>query len=149
MMQLSVHGGGCCGIRHIFGFGMGNSVKQKLLAKPKGDYDLKALFTEARPEETHLARLKAIIDFKDQKWPYGIIEVVLTDYAVYKNNPYDEQDKYNQVKYWRKELEKLGFKLVSKCFNSNSQNNDYVFHRCVEPPKKKSKKKTTVSLRAR
>lgn len=137
MFYLACHGGLCCGIKHIYHFGTGDTTKKKLPAKLAHSYGAgnKNLYTEEAPTETAARRLKRIVAFKDRKWPYGIIEVVLTDYASYGNS----SDSVNQVKYWQPVLEKLGFKLVSKCYNSNSGNNDYVFHRCKDKPKRKKK----------
>lgn len=151
-MFLARHGGACCGIRHIFNFGTGDTVNKMLPAiTPETlksmQQNSSLIFRKEAPEETYLQRLERLIAHKDANWPYGVIEVVLTDYAVYGDENDVGRAYYDQVRYWRKPLEKLGFKLVTKCFNSNSHNYDYIFHRCVEPPKKKTVKKSSVSLR--
>lgn len=135
MFYLVSHGGHCCGIKHIYYFEIGDTTKTRLPAKLAHlcNPGNKNLYTDAAPAETAARRLKRIITFKDKHWPYGIIEVVLTDYVSYG----ESSDQVNQVKYWQPVLEKLGFKLVSKCYNSNSGNNDYVFHRCRDKPVRK------------
>jgi len=120
-MQAYIHGGKCCGIKHIEG--LGYHPHTMLPAKRRGKgmkhegycymNSTRAFFYEAAPAETHLQRLKRIIAFIHANRPQGVIEVVLSDF---------------QLASWRPEIEAEGFKLVNKCRNSNSGGTIHIYH---------------------
>ena len=120
-MQAYIHGGKCCGIKHIQG--LGYDPDDMLPAKRRGKKlknegscymnSTRPFFYESAPAETYLKRLERIIAFIHANRPQGVIEVVLTSY---------------QLIHWRPKIEALGFKLVNKCRNSNSGHTIHIYH---------------------
>lgn len=125
-MQAYLHGGKCCGIKHIEGFpwrpGDVLSAKKasKANTKHEGDYFMRSsipFFTDAAPSETGGERFDRIVEFIKTHRPQGVIEVVLA---------------YYQLPSWQDFLFERGFKLVTKCKNSNSGNKIFIYHLAVE-----------------
>lgn len=121
-MRLILHGGKCCGFKHIYG--LGNSPtnytpRKRKTAKLKNEGDAymsstRSFFYEAAPEETKGQRLDRLLKFLDEKRPKGICEIILADW---------------QLVAWRDFIKARGFVEVNKCKNSNSGNTIYVYHR--------------------
>jgi hypothetical protein len=141
-LWAAYHGGGCCGMSHIYSF---PPTPETPLCERAAVTDLNTTYTaqpygprhlamQALPEETGVERLKRLIDVIEDGTvveaecgadccgyetdgdgrPYGIIEVVLTE---------------GQAKLWEKTLLSLDFKEVNRCKNSNSMNVIIVYHR--------------------
>lgn len=128
-MKIKLHGGDCCGVKHIHGlnhwpelsmaarkgtkmtsFGqkhpmyghtMSGGHNDMMTQNPKKNCDF---FCEAAPKESYEDRFKRFVDYIKSNRPHGIIEVVLNT---------------TQPK-WVPVLEKHGFKAVSSGTNSNS-----------------------------
>lgn len=122
-MNVYLHGGKCCGIKHIFGLGtspndlIGAKRKTKGIKKDesRGYYNSTLnFFSPSAPQEKYKDRLKRIVDWIIERRPQGIIEIVLSNY---------------QINFWRQHVEALGFEQVSKANNSNSNGVIYVFHK--------------------
>ena len=139
MAQLKCvyHGGKCCGIKTIYGFGYGDNAKKhmedSLYETGDGtpeDYDKSGdevssdlpFFTEEAPEESTLDRLDRYLSFIEKWRPSGIVEITLAETM-------SNVDSYwNQVRIWEKDLLDRGFKEVNKHKNSNSGNIVHVYH---------------------
>lgn len=133
-MKITFHGGECCGIRHISGFGTEPNAKLSALEAIKypGDRVAEAdtyglpvsscfnVYTLDAPEETYVERLDRYLKFLDEFRPQGITEVTLAD---------DGTDYDNQLPEWEPLLLERGFVPVTNCYNSNSGNRVYVYHR--------------------
>lgn len=127
-MHLAFHGGKCCGIKTIYGFGDGkdapNQVVDALEAVKADDSDIlyndvrsdQRFFHEAAPAEPRIARLDRYIDYIKMRRPRHIVEVTLAE------GPFCNQ------KVWYDLLEQRGFIMVNKGKNSNSGNLVKVFH---------------------
>lgn len=124
-MQAYIHGGKCCGIKHIQGLGwdpgewVGRKKKSRPLKSEATSYmnSTRPFFYEAAPAETYERRLDRIIAFIKEKRPRGVIEVVLSDH---------------QLVAWRSKIEDRGFKLVTKAKNSNSGGSIHIYHLVTE-----------------
>jgi len=135
-MRMTLHRGGCCGIRHIY-LGPGQTPSSTCLEKAAG---FSAQLGEATngecytgkafPQETHLERFDRYLELDAKDRPKGIVEVVLIDYRVYGAPSNKIRKKYNQLPQWEDVLLERGFKRVSECINSNSTNGMYVYHLC-------------------
>jgi hypothetical protein len=135
-MRIGLHGGMCCGIKHIFE--LGNSPDNIVPAKTGGDkkiysdvnytYESSELnfFYKAAPEETYLKRFDRYLKFLEEERPAGIVEVSLvTPGTVYT---------WTQAK-WVPVITERGFKEVTPeggVYNSNSGNKVRVFHLYME-----------------
>lgn len=117
------HGGKCCGIRTIYGFG--HNPDKKLLALPEVTHECikteplkyaNRAMHKARPEETALERFNAYIALHKNTVGEGILEVVV---AV---------GNFERQECWIPILLKNKFKLVSHSYNMNSFNRVFVFH---------------------
>lgn len=130
-MRISLHGGDCCGIKHIHGLGPHpdhgmlcarkarkmTSFGQKLMPavndmrsrNPRKNEDF---FNEAAPQELPKDRFKRFVKFIKKHRAHGIIETVINT---------------NQ-KAWEPVFEKHGFKRVSFGQNSNSYQTIFVYH---------------------
>jgi len=120
-MQAYIHGGKCCGIKHISGLGYHpeECLPAKKRSKPlkhEGSCYMNSsrpFFHVPAPAETYLQRFDRILAFIHANRPKGVVEVVLTG---------------TQLLYWRALLEERGFTLVNKCKNSNSGNTIHIYH---------------------
>lgn len=126
-MHLGYHGGKCCGIKVIYGFGANPDdevMEDALDAIPITHADSMGhtvrssdrFFHESAPRETALQRLDRYISYIKERRPEHIIEVVLA------KGHFIDQSKWFPV------LEEKGFKKVNSCKNSNSGNTVHVFH---------------------
>lgn len=122
-MDVYLHGGKCCGIKHIFGLGsspnsfIDDKRKTKGIKKNEsvGYYNSTLnFFSPSAPQEKYKDRLKRIVGWIIKMRPHGIIEIVLSNF---------------QINFWREHVEALGFTQVSKANNSNSNGVIYVFHK--------------------
>lgn len=129
-MRLLFHGGLCCGIKHIRNFSTyTDDMLPAVAAGTVRNHDQYGhavnseldFFTEEAPIESAIDRLDRLLAFCDKKRPSGIIEVTLAK-GLY----------IDQLKVWEGELLKRGFKLVNSCYNSNSNNRVFVYHRNKE-----------------
>lgn len=120
-MQAYIHGGKCCGIKHIQGLGWSpnetivRKKKTRPLKSEASSYmnSTRPFFCDSAPAETYEKRLDRIIDFIEAKRPKGVIEVVLSD---------------SQLILWRSKIEARGFELVTKAKNSNSGGTIHIYH---------------------
>lgn len=129
-MKVLLHGGFCCGIKHIAGVSLPEySAEPRTELKGEATsykrHTLNAVndmhrelygedfFCEAAPMEKHPERLKRMVDFVKNARSHGLIEVVI--------------QKVNQKK-WVPFLEELGFKMVSEFKNGNTSCLLQVWH---------------------
>lgn len=129
-MYIANHGGMCCGIKHIFQMGTSpNAVDSRIeqsTAKRPNTRDVSYIPAESSdnfyhldaPSETKLERLKRYINFLSERRPSHIVEVVISE---------SKWEHQNQIA-WMPVLEELGFKKVSRAFNSNSGNTVHIYH---------------------
>lgn len=129
-MYIKLHGGACCGIKHIHEMGYHpDEVLAARLAKTgdetsfgryhhNGVNDAHAdtypedFFNDEAPKETRAERLARLLEFLKKHRPHGIVEIVLVS---------------NQHQ-WYHTLEGHGFKKVTEAKNSNTSNQLRVFH---------------------
>lgn len=131
-MYIKLHGGACCGVKHIHE--LGTDPHAMLTARDTladdqtsfgrhgcdGVNDAHAdtypedFFNEAAPKEKRTERLDRLIAFLKANRPHGIIEIVLI----------------NLQNQWFPLLEERGFKKVSEAVNSNTDRTLNVFHLC-------------------
>jgi hypothetical protein len=103
-IKLANHGGGCCGIRHIWNFWL----------KPGQFVKAREAFNVKYPIQTSEERLVEVCKTREKHVLHGIIEVVLV--ASEREN-------------WHEALLRNGFRQVNANKNSNSNNNIYIYHR--------------------
>ena len=128
-IKIQTHGGRCCGIKSIHGF-RGNRPEDPVLAKkamPDNHWSTDLYghsvgqnynwYRPKRPKETYLERFEEYIRYIQEHRPGGLIEVTMTG---------GQLRSYGGG--WRPHLERLGFKLVSEFYNSNSSDTVYVYH---------------------
>lgn len=133
-LQLSNHGGMCCGIKSIWNFGNGPDsltypefAREAAPAVNNNDryFDVSpqnvSFFTDAAPAETRVERLDRFIEFVKKRRPSHIIEAVLANTA----------SEFWQ-KAWVPVLEERGFKEVTSALNSNSDNVVTVYHLVIK-----------------
>jgi hypothetical protein len=137
-MNMIYHGGLCCGIKTIHKFpDSPNSTLEEV--KATDGQGLSVYESGRRPEcrptvmpaETALERLDRLIAHKDKNWPYGVIEAVLVSTTGAANAGKPD----SQVAVWGPILEERGFECVTQCYNSNSWNTIFIYHRVVDKPK--------------
>lgn len=125
-MQRVFHGGHCCGMTTIFGFGSTAALLPATVKKTRSELIAEGLHAaypdDPFPSESQEDRLKRLIYLTENTRPSGIIEVVLVDQQV---NGYDLPE---YIK-WGEVLKTLNFKLVNRHKNSNSGKFINVFHR--------------------
>lgn len=119
----SVHGGGCCGMTHIWHFPDSPSptlpahkalTGKEYLGASAINPGIVLQANESYPSQTAGERLRDALKRIDSERSQGIVEAVLTQH---------------QTPFWQKTLESNGFKLVNENKNSNSGNRLFVFHR--------------------
>lgn len=147
-MQLINHGGHCCGVKHLRGFGNPQEKSLEILLVAQRGVDLvfdgKRYVSKDNPERDHISletRITektreqafddAVSEFQKRdpekdngRFKGGILEVILTD--KFFENIYG--------KFWTDKLKTAGFVLVSRFLNTNSNNVCNVFHLYREPP---------------
>lgn len=124
-MRLILHGGKCCGFKHIYDLGEGPSEiepKKRKTKKLKNEGSAyisspRSFFWPSAPEETKGERLDRLLTFLDDYRPRGICEIILSDW---------------QLVAWRNFIRERGFVEVNSCKNSNSGNRIYIYHRNQE-----------------
>jgi hypothetical protein len=137
-MNLIYHGGFCCGIKTIhalYSSPSSQATEIKEATRPQTSYggDVTDGTSGAKgnwfvgnvPKETYLERLDRYLQFTDSQRQAGVLEIVLADNA-------SDSSAFNQNAAWQFLLEERGFKLVTKCRNSNTNNNIYIYHRAKE-----------------
>lgn len=131
MLNLTYHGGGCCGINHIRNLSAPsfilNEEEFKTGATPSAGWTTRGApvaFHTTRPKETCLERFDAFIELVKQARTSGAIEVVLAD-ATY--DPASEQEE-TRYELWHDLLEERGFVEVLSFWNSNSDNRCRVYY---------------------
>lgn len=136
-MQLVAHGGGCCGINHIYGFGMNpDGLVSKL--EENGIPTGRVMFHEI-PEEKAVERLHRYLEFIDENECAGVVEVTLVanvehgdcDCPDCRKGSNDNGDK-SQSDIWEPVIIPLGFVNVTEFFNPNSDNTVRVYHRAID-----------------
>lgn len=131
-LLMRYHGGYCCGIKHIHGFGMNIARKEpEINSKPVplegGTYivNIRAdkwgspLTKEPIPEESTVERLDRYLKWCEEQHRFGVTEATLTA---------------GQAKVWEEILLQRGFKKVTECLNSNSCNRICIYHLCRDSP---------------
>jgi hypothetical protein len=137
-VQIKLHGGACCGIKHIHGMGehpkgCGQSdtccmlaARSKLTGEQtsfgrsssSGVNDAHAdeypedFFCDEAPQELPIDRLDRMLAFLKKHRKHGIVEIVLI----------------LGQKRWFPVLEERGFTKVTEAKNSNTHNTLFVFH---------------------
>lgn len=136
-MHLGYHGGHCCGIKTIRNLGVGPDFIYSSSLFTGDDRHVDgttfstsiSFFKGTLPKETNDKRLVRLIYACEEKRKHGIIEVVVSSNL----NGFDQHER------WKPVLEKLNFKLVNSCLNSNTGNTIFVYHRnSGEVPKLKN-----------
>ena len=134
-MRISYHGGYCCGVKTIHGLGrdpehtcpfsQDKSPSQCLDAQGRSTSSETNFYNKAIADGqyTYEELFKEYLSFLEKARPKGIVEVCLSDY---------QRGYSNQLPKWTPVLNKHGFKEVSSCKNSNSNNRVHVFHLCME-----------------
>ncbi len=120
-MLILLHGGKCCGIKHIHGL-TNNPLQITSAKRETNPYQHEGtcytrgknenFFSPAAPKETLKDRFVRYVDYLRQVRPQGVVEVVLSQY---------------QLK-WVPILEELGFKKVTRAKNSNSRGTIIIYH---------------------
>lgn len=131
-MTILLHGGKCCGIKHIYGLDStpldweaAKSVTKAPPTESVGYFNSPLnVFADAAPEETKADRFDRYLSFIKATRPHGIVEVVLSQ--------------YQRVR-WEDFLFARGFSFVVECWNSNSSNYIYIYHLVSDRPVKESK----------
>lgn len=130
-MHLAYHGGKCCGIKTIYGFGSnpqhGVGPIEDYIRIRKCNRDSNGdhvgsdgrFFHATAPAETGVERLDRYLRYCDQRRPGGVIEIVLADYEWLP--PFNAQ--------WWPLLEERGFTKTAEFKNSNSGNKVTIYHR--------------------
>lgn len=132
--KIAFHGGQCCGIKTIHGLGYSTKTLAEALGydDERDNRDQNAdqygghvsskfnFFNGDAPSEPYPERIKRYVSYLDMVRPNGIIEIVLAD------SPDEELD---QMEIWGPTVRELGFVEVANCYNSNSGNRIYIFHR--------------------
>lgn len=109
MLDKIVHGGRCCGVSHLFGFGqrplneVGPNGPNNTVARLDEELELFRTWEGERDYENEEERIRA-----------GLVEVILTD---------------AQMVAWAPILKERRFRLVTRFFNSNSGNHCNVLHK--------------------
>lgn len=129
-MHIRLHGGYCCGIKHIHGLGHFPSHHIDARSKLSGDETSfgrhghtgvndghpddypEDFFNEEAPDETYEARFERLVEFIKLHRSHGIIEVAVIS---------------SQFQ-WYPIFKRLGFEKVSEAKNSNTGNQLRVFH---------------------
>lgn len=141
-MNMIWHGGHCCGIKTIHNFSCDPDFKLPAvaatgtalgfdIAAPGRSFEYRP---KAMPEETALERLDRLLKYKDKKSPYGVVEAVLAATTTFEG---EDPPAESQVARWEPILLERGFVLVTECYNSNSGNTIYIYHRVKTKPKLK------------
>lgn len=138
-LSLVFHGGNCCGIKTVHGFGCNPlGMTGPLPRIPEDESDKigttvsskQRFFHEEAPLETKVDRLKRYIAYMGQYRPSNILEA-----AIATREPLTIQDQWIPI------FEELGFKLVNSHKNSNTGNTVHVWHLNVGEVKKEKKSK--------
>lgn len=127
-MEVYLHGGKCCGIKHIFGLGdypsddEDRKLKTTQLPTEANSYmnSTATFYWPDAPEETKGERFDRYVEFIKKTRPSGVIEVVLS---------------LSQLGGWQEFVEDRGFVRVTTASNSNSHGNIHIYHLSyVKPP---------------
>lgn len=139
-LMLLSHGGDCCGIKQIYGFGkdpidLVYAIKAAKTAKESTDAATarRMMSNVNLPQESATDRLKRYVDYAVKAWPGHLLEVAI----VVKNAPHLV---YSSQKAWVPILEDMGFKKVNEFKNSNTANTVGVFHLIIKDGKIKDQK---------
>jgi hypothetical protein len=129
-VKIGLHGGDCCGVKHIYGLGYypnvmisarkgsvmtsygqgwSDGTNDMMHRNRKGKCDF---FNLAAPKETYAERFNRFVQFIKDNRLHGIIEVIL--------NP--------TMKAWIPIIEDLGFKAVTLGKNSNTNLTITIYH---------------------
>lgn len=134
-LRLVNHGGKCCGIKTIYGFGQypdDTSDSLPTLVSPNnldimyGDVSSNGRFFHlSAPEETTKHRLDRYIEYVRELRPKHVIEAVL----------YSNSHRHAMCQEaWFPVLEDRGFKEVTAAENCNSGNTIHIFHLVISEP---------------
>lgn len=147
-MKLLYHGAKCCGVKHIEGLEYkpgdisyeqrAKTAEERKKAPTNADAYGHSVssdqdrFFDGAPTETCEDRLRRLIRYVARYRESNIIEVIVA-YRCDENGEIEIVDNYGIEYYWNQHhwlpaLEKIGFKSVTKAFNSNSNNVCDVHH---------------------
>lgn len=120
-MNWDEHGGGCCGMTHVYGFD--NRPNEKLLNKLD---KILANYTGRYSDSADGCDCEFCVKERERMKTFNaLLEAVLVD---------------EQMFTWAPELRKRGFRLVNRFFNSNSGNYCNVLHFTPHEPRGKNRK---------
>lgn len=147
-IKISAHGGNCCGIKHIWGFGQHATENTSLPSYKKevhsGDHGGREdnCFPIDRPAETMKQRFHGLLHNLCKYRSNGLVEIVLVE-GGYTGDIDEEAERYcscsypcdgdepceifNQVQFFPM-VEEVGFKAVSRFHNENSGHVVRVYH---------------------
>jgi hypothetical protein len=129
-MRISLHGGNCCGVKHIHDLGYypsiplaarkaikmtsfgqipGVGTNDMMYRNSRGKCDF---FNEAAPQESAKERFNRFVEFIKKNRPKGIIEVILN----------------GMQNAWIPILKEHGFEKVSSGKNSNTYSTIFIYH---------------------
>lgn len=140
MIQVYMHGGNCCGVKHMINFGgdpniplqalaavtdydkysfspgpSGNGANDCGVADSTGSRKLRGFYNQEAPREMAYERFNRVLDFVLLHRPSHMIEILLTD----------TQNKWFPV------IEARGFRHVGRVKNCNSSSHINMFLLCV------------------
>lgn len=114
-MYLSYHGGGCCGVKHIWNFPTKPEIEVNALGEciiaDKNNYMRFA--NKAYPREKAIERLDRYIKLMEKTQPKGLIEIFLIKHS---------HPVYDQLTGWKDVLLERGFVAGEPFQNSNTKN---------------------------
>lgn len=136
--KIAFHAGKCCGIKTIHSLGSDpTALCPEIVAVTRAansqnadqyGYDINSsfnFFNGNAPAESVEDRIRRYVAFLDTWRPNGIVEIALTDYE----GSQGEGNEDDQIAAFGDLLKELGFREVNNCYNSNSGNRIYIFHR--------------------
>lgn len=142
-MYLSYHGGGCCGVKHIWGFYHNPKTIISAIGKLPSPgqaawYQKKSFFFEPVPAETGIERLDRYLKHMEKTQPGALIEIFLAEYKHDKG--------ICQISHgWPEVLLERGFVASEPFVNSNT--NNLITRYTLVTTKDKSKAKAQAPLR--
>lgn len=128
--MITLHGGKCCGMKHIRLFPPDPTNKCSALHLPEQYFTQHSAecnenyFRGEAPEETAAERLHRYVEYLRGKNSQGMVEVTMIS---------------TQLAYWRKIIEDEGFVEVAKSTNSNTYNTVHLFILVMDDKAKEKK----------
>lgn len=124
-MQVAIHGGLCCGIKHIHGLGSYPSViappAEKVIHDPENTHkNYYNYYKQAMPRDFAENRFYLLLDWIQSCWIAQLVEV-----SIYVRSQKD----------WIPVLEKCGFKKTNEFRNSNTNHICQTWHLAYDTAK--------------